>query len=178
MGHLKGVCRIMGNAERNTYVKGCIKKAVIKLLEQKELEKISVSEITKMAQVSRSSFYRNYHSVEEILSDHIRELLITWDAEYKASGKDSNAELYGSFFAHLKEHQDIYLLLGKRKLSHIFQNAYLELYGPKPENTNVEAYVMAFIAFGTFGWIEEWIRRGMEESAETMAAMLAANGMT
>lgn len=29
----------------------------------------------------------------------------------------------------------------------------------------------------TFGWIEEWIGRGMQESAKTMAALLATNGM-
>lgn len=39
------------------------------------------------------------------------------------------------------------------------------------------AYVTSFIAYGTFGWIDEWIGRGMQESAETMEALLASYGM-
>ena len=166
-----------GNAERNRYVRKAIVEAAIDLLKVKALEDISICEITENAQVSRNSFYRNYASVEDIFRSQVHDLLSSWDADYKASGKDSSAELYGSFFAHLKGNQDFYLLLGKRNLSHLFQSAYMELYGPKPENSNMAAYVMAFIAFGTFGWIEEWIKRGMQESAESMAAMLAANGM-
>ena len=53
----------------------------------------------------------------------------------------------------------------------------MKKYGPAAEDTNIWAYTKSFIAYGTYGWIEEWIARGMEESADTMAEMLALNGM-
>ncbi|WP_428829623.1 TetR-like C-terminal domain-containing protein [Paenibacillus riograndensis] len=39
------------------------------------------------------------------------------------------------------------------------------------------AYVTSFIAYGTYGWIEEWIGRGMQESAEAMSSLLSSHGM-
>ena len=59
----------------------------------------------------------------------------------------------------------------------MFQSAYLELFGSKPELDNMWAYTVSFIAYGTQGWIEEWIGRGMQESAETMTEMLLKHGM-
>ena len=53
----------------------------------------------------------------------------------------------------------------------------METYGPKAEYENMWAYTTAFISYGTYGWIMEWISRGMQESAETMADMLAKHGM-
>ena len=61
---------------------------------------------------------------------------------------------------------------------HLFLDAYMKLNGPLSEDNNMWAYTKAFIAYGTYGWIEEWISRGMQESAETMARMLSDHGMT
>ena len=46
--------------------------------------------------------------------------------------------------------------------------------GAKPEQPNVVAYTSAFIAFGLYGWIEEWFKRGMQESPEEMARLWEA----
>ena len=35
------------------------------------------------------------------------------------------------------------------------------------------AYATAFLAHGIYGWIAEWVARGMQESPEEMAALLA-----
>ena len=37
------------------------------------------------------------------------------------------------------------------------------------------SYSIAYIAYGTYGWIEEWVERGMQESPETIATILDAN---
>lgn len=167
----------MNNEEKNTYVKEQITQATIALLKEYELSQISISQITTKAEVSRNSFYRNYVDKDDVLLKHIKNLIKNWESDYQIISKDSNAELYGSLFKHLKENADFYLLLKKRNLFHLFLNIYTELYGPKPEYDNMTAYVTSFIAYGTYGWIEEWIGRGMQESAETMSALLSSHGM-
>ena len=42
---------------------------------------------------------------------------------------------------------------------------------------NMAAYTLAFIANGVLGWIEEWLKRGMCESEETMISLLKMNGL-
>lgn len=167
----------MNNEEKNTFAKEQITKATIKLLMEYELSQISISQITTKAQVSRNSFYRNYVDKEDILLKHINNLISKWDADYQLINNDSNAELFGSLFKHLKEHRDFYLLLKKRNLFYLFLNTFIKLYGSKTEYDNMTAYVTSFIAYGTYGWIEEWIGRGMQESAESMSALLSTHGM-
>ena len=165
------------NEARNAYVTEHITQSVLKLLKEKPLNDISISEIVDDAAVGRTSFYRNYKTKEDVIKKHIEHLIEVWDQEYKTSGKDSNAELYGSLFEHLKNHADFFLLLKERNLMYLFLEVFIEKSGPKPEDVNMWAYTKSFIAYGTYGWIEEWIARGMQESAETMAELLSSHGM-
>ena len=165
------------NEARNAYVIEHITDSVLKLLKEKPINEISISEICNDAAVGRTSFYRNYETKEAVVKKHIADLIEKWDQDYKATGKDSNAELYGSLFQHIKDHSDFYLLLKQRNLMHLFLEVFLERSGPKPEYKNMWAYTTAFITYGTYGWIEEWISRGMQESAETMAELLSSHGM-
>ena len=50
----------MDNLKKNQYVKSEITKALLELLKEKDLNEISIREITTRAQVGRVSFYRNY----------------------------------------------------------------------------------------------------------------------
>lgn len=165
------------NEARNAYVLEHVTASVLKLLQEKPLNDISVSEICDDAAIGRTSYYRNYESKEDIIKKYIRSLIDEWNQAYKTEEDGSNAKLFGSFFQHLKDHADFFLLLKRRGLMHLFLEVYIELNGAKPEDENMGAYTKAFIAYGTYGWIEEWIARGMQESAETMTSLLSAHGM-
>lgn len=164
----------MGNRERNTYVMERITRATLGLLEDHELSDISVSQICQTAQVSRNSFYRNFSSVEDILHREVTRRLRVWREAYDSQPHDSEADRYGSFFAHLQANADYYLLLERRGIFHIFREAYLGLFGPKPDQPNAEAYVVAFVGGGMLARVEEWMARGMQESGDQMAAALRA----
>lgn len=167
----------MNNDERNTFTMNQITEALIALLRERELAEITIREITTVAQVSRNSFYRNYATKEDILKKHIRDLLKDWMNYYEQFGVDSHAQRFGSLFKHLKKHGDFYLLVKQRGLLYLLHDVLMELSGPKPEQENIEAYTVAFVFNGIYGWIEEWIARGMQESAETMTTLLASTGM-
>lgn len=49
-------------------------EALIGLLEEKPLSSISVSELAERAGVSRVTFYRNYHSIEEVLERYVTDI--------------------------------------------------------------------------------------------------------
>ena len=165
------------NVARNAYVLEHVTASVLKLLQEKDLSDISISEICDDAAIGRTSFYRNYESKEDVIKKYIRDLLKGWEKEFESEKTDSNAKLYGSFFHCLKAHADFFALLKNRGLLDQILEVYMELNGAKPEDENMWAYTKAFIAYGTYGWIEEWISRGMRESAEVMAEMLSSHGM-
>ena len=45
-----------------------------------------------------------------------------------------------------------------------------------PDMPNLEAYLKSFWAYGIFGWIKEWIQRGMTESGEELERLFALWG--
>jgi hypothetical protein len=98
-----------------------------------------------------------------------KKLIQDFEGEDKRSRDD---QMLGSLFGMLKEHSDFYGLLNKRDLLYLLRDTLKEIYGPKPEYSNIGAYVAAFMFSGIYGWIEEWISRGMQESAEEMTALL------
>lgn len=87
-------------------------------------------------------------------------------------------DLYVSLFTHLEKNRDLYLLLRQRNLFYLFQDVFFARYAAKPEQDNASAYIVSFISYGIYGWIKEWISRGMQEPAEMMAELLSAQSET
>lgn len=167
----------MSKKEKDPYVADLITGAFIKLLYEKPFESISISEITTAALVSRNSFYRNFSSKEDIIQKYLTAILKPWFETYGDRNPHSNAEIYGDLFKFLKDNQEFFHLLQSQNLLNLLLNLFLEFTGPKPELDNTWAYITSFISYGTYGWIVEWINRGMQESAETMTELLLKTGM-
>lgn len=173
MEHNREAVSAFSNEGRNAYVVNRIISAVLKLLRNRQLTEISISEITHEAGVGRTSFYRNFGSKEDVVVRKIKQLQAGWIEEYEASEKKSNAELYMSMFRHMREHREFYLLLQERNLAHLLLDILLDHLQLSPDDPNAWAYTKAFIAYGTYGWISEWMARGMQESPEELARLLS-----
>ena len=59
----------LSNEESNKLTRECLRTALMKLMEQKPFVQISISDIVKKSGVSRTAFYRNYGSKEELIAD-------------------------------------------------------------------------------------------------------------
>ncbi len=92
-----------------------LREALIGLIEERGLDRVTVGEITERAMVSRAAFYRNYrdkyHLVEQIFDEAMEALLGTVsDADER-----STRERWVGFFEHIAEYDRLYgALLGKR----------------------------------------------------------------
>lgn len=67
-------------SKSNIQVKQDMYKALLHLMKDKTFSSISVSDITSEAKVSRMSFYRNYKNIEDILREHLIQVV----EEYKS----------------------------------------------------------------------------------------------
>ena len=72
-------------SQTNIQVKQDMYKALLRLMGDKTFSSISVSDITSEANVSRMSFYRNYNAIEDILTEHLIEVV----EEYRAKEPDT-----------------------------------------------------------------------------------------
>ena len=158
----------MTNEEKNTYVKQQITVALLALLDEKPMEEISVSELTQRAQVGRVSFYRNFASKADVLEQESRRLLQQWGGLFGSKPSGEYDSYFLSLFDFLKEHGDFYTTLHRCGQSEIIMNTIVASADIAGAAGNLEAYLKSFWAYGIYGWIIEWINRGMQESGEEL----------
>lgn len=156
----------MSNEGRNAYVIEHINQAFFKLLEDKSINDISISEICDMAGVGRMSFYRNYQSKKDILEKHLMELIQEWGKEFEAQG-DPNY-FSESFLKHYYKYKDFYLLLYRQGLSDMIYETIRTACKLDEAENNVERYVKSMVAGMIWGWIDEWLRQGMPETPDEL----------
>lgn len=161
----------MKKEQNNSYVKDQMTHALLELMMKYPFEEITITEIVKNATVGRASFYRNFISKEDILKQYLLRLIQEWGIEFEKSG-DPNY-FVESLFGHYLKYRKVYQLLYKQGLSYLVLNTIKIVCGPKPEQDNIEAYFSAWFACGLFGWIDEWITRGMKESPAEMSRLIA-----
>ena len=161
----------MSNEGRNAYVIEHSIDALLKLLGEKPIEKISISELCETAGIGRASFYRNFDSKEDILRTYILRIFREWTKEADEKENMPLGELLNLMFTHFETYRDFYELLNRRNLICLLKDVVIGFCGPKPEHSKVEAYSRAYAAYALYGWIEVWFQRGMKETAEEISEM-------
>ena len=163
------------NEIRNQYVIQQIMKVTLNLLKEKELSSISISQLCDVTQVGRTSFYRNFEDKEAIVKRIIHEQFDDLNLLEKTNGADFNI-YFSVLTSYIKEYKEFYLLLSERRLLELFLEVLLEINGPKEEDENAWAYTKSFLFYGTYGWLKEWISRGMQESGDDLTKLFKQVG--
>ena len=138
-------------------------EALLQLMEKKPFSEISVSELCMKAGVGRMSFYRNYSSVRDILSVYLTKCTDEWWQTYISKPQESfNGSFWKELLAVYKKNEKLILLIYKNDLSSILKEHVFSCCGPKPEMDDTSAYICGMIAGMIYGFIDEWIKRGMD----------------
>lgn len=163
----------MNNEQKNTYVKKQITAALLALLKEKPLSEITISELTSRAEIGRVSFYRNYQSKEDILKEESDRLIREWGRLYEANPESSPETLFPSLFDFYREHREFYTTLYHAGMTSVMRDTILDTIQITPEMQNLVAYLRSFWAYGIYGCLLEWIKRGMPESGEELSVLLS-----
>lgn len=106
MQYRRGLGKMDKRKEANIHVKKNITEALLRLLEEKSISEITITEITAEAGVARSSFYRNYTSKESVITTLISDILEEYCANMKSDGGNfytrENIRMDFAFFSHFE----------------------------------------------------------------------------
>lgn len=158
------------NNKRKKQSMELIEKTFIELLQTKDLDKISVSDICKRAGLNRTTFYANYTDIYG-LADAIRDKLEneTFESHKYKVAQGFNNDDYLNLFRHIKDNQifyQTYFKLGYDNEYKIF--AYdVDLARQHFQNKFIE-YHMEFFKAGITKIIKLWLQNGCKESPEDM----------
>ena len=169
-------------SKKNIQVKRDMYKALLRLMRNKSFSSIAVSDITSEAGVSRMSFYRNYNAIEDILKEHLGEVVEEYKAkELEESNTGSENVFYEKkymlrcfrFFYLHREFIDALITAGMGDLflakitEHLIQKWINPEDGTREENLRISAFAGAI-----YNMYREWSKGDFLELPEEVAAIL------
>lgn len=165
----------MNNAEQKRFFQACLYDALMKLMQEKKFDKISVGELCEAAGVSRMTYYRSYNNKEDILLQHLDECFAMYLADLPVQ------DFFGvalSFFQFWQGQEREFLIAVVRSgLSAQLMDkfyGYLDQIIPQMVSEEVQPFVKSFLAGGLYKMLMDWMKTGTQTPPEEMAAFLAA----
>lgn len=153
-----------------------IEKALIELIQTKDLSEINVTDLVKKAKINRSTFYVNYLDIYD-LADKMKEKMYEniLDLYREEAIKRKHSYNYLKLFKHIKENQIYYKTLFKLNFdfSTYYNGSISEKDAIKYLGTtkNIE-YHKEFFKAGMSAIIKKWLFNGCIESPEEMVEIL------
>jgi len=154
-----------------------IEKIFIELLQKKEIQDISVSDICKLARLNRSTFYANYIDIYD-LADKIKKDLSQEVVNIYSSEREEKNHSYNFFklFQHIKDNQLFYNTFFKLNYDNDYKqfedfikyDIFKQLYSDELELD----YHITFFMSGLNSIIKKWLKNGCKESPELINKIL------
>lgn len=160
--------------QRTRLTKLLFKNSLIKLLHKKPIYQITVSELCAKAELNRSTFYKYYGNVHDILEELEEETLAKGTQcmqEIEAAGIDYGKEPLHQMLNYVKENKDIYQLLLSNDVNGDFSERMLkgitDFFKSKVGSTineiKMSEYTFQYLISGCISVIQKWINGPMAE---------------
>lgn len=176
--------------------KESIRDALIKLIDEKGFEAITVKDITTKAKINRGTFYAHYQDKFDLMKKCEEEIMLELSSIVKTKFSSAVASLKTestsvqpfphivSVFEYLNENSDTMRAVLGPKGDLSFQKRLKELmwetlYGDNPlafvkeENLLVPGqYLSSYLGNAMLGVVQQWLNSGRKESPQEMARIL------
>ena len=160
----------MGRGTKTTeFLKECLADALIQLMRDKPFDKISIQEIADKSGVGRATWFRNYNGKNEALTFKLIISWNRWSDEHNISVRNRftlhNAK---DFFQFNYEMRNIIQVIYSANMQSAVYDAFYQVMMPQFGANAKECYQARFYSFGLFGLLDEWVKRGFNETPEEM----------
>ncbi|MCM1267800.1 MAG: TetR/AcrR family transcriptional regulator [Bacteroidales bacterium] len=164
--------------QRVKITKRMLREGLLRLLKQKNLDKINITELCREAGVNRTTFYRYYELPGDILLEMQSEF---FEEIFRSFQKPLTADDVERFFLCLSEQSDLAKLLFQHTpeadwlkiFNHIYQNisdkTTMKVF-QNPEADNVRL-LSAYLAGGTYFLARQWIMEDIPISPKEVAGI-------
>ncbi len=168
--------------------KRAMRNAVLSLMQEKDFKEISISEIVRIAELNRGTFYKHYQYKEDILNEIIDEvisdLIKSFREPYKGRKTFEVNELTTSaikIFDHVSNYATFYSLIVKSHTLAGFQHKFCSIlkelaindFHEEFQNTRIDRELhVSYQAYAILGLVIEWINGGFKYSSIYMAEQL------
>lgn len=160
------------NRKKNTYVRRQLLNTLLDMLRTQKLDDVVINDLVDKAGVGRVSFYRNYADKKDILIQEETRLFNEWKTDYERRNVDDSLNFTEELLNYYKINSVFYLALYNAGLSDIVMDTIISSADVREEDPNPVAYLKSSIAYMIYGWVDEWMKRGMQESGTELSLMI------
>lgn len=172
---MSGKRKTFSNKETNFLTREAIYTALILLMKEQSFDKISITDIVKRAGVSRTAYYNNYSSKQEILYDLVDALILDVNQKLipftdESTGKaNPPRQFIHTMLEVFFQQRESYQILFQAHFHHIVLDRFNEtmLSGLK-DISDENIYRMYFNAGALYNVISKWIQSDMKNSVDEM----------
>ncbi len=180
-----------GYDKRVRYTKLFLREALLDLMKEKPVGKITPTELCRRAEINRNTFYAHYQSPEELLASIEDEFFDKVKGAFTADAKEyALSEQIEEICKAIYENEDICTVLLSRNgdvefLYHIIATAHDQTVaewrarGLKLKEDDIEL-IYTYNTNGCVAVVREWLNTGMKKSPKEIAGLLAqiiSNGL-
>lgn len=165
---------------RTRYTKHVINEEMLRLLGEKPLSKITVTEICQGAEINRATFYKYYDNPYDLMDQMMQTLLDELEQKIVQSKPTGFRDIFYVVLRDIEERFSLYQVLFSTNGDDKFRRRLFSIcYG---DNIRVicelfpglseakREWMYYFIANGCNGMLMNWIQNGRKESIEEMVA--------
>ena len=160
----------MNNQEKNTYVRNQILTTLLEMMKTESFNSITISDLVAKADVGRASFAQITEQ-KSVLHEEAERL----KKELKTIRKNDNPYdvrlILIRTLDFYKLHTDFYITLYNSGLKQMIQDSIVDESLISDNQPAPLAYTASAFSYLIYGWIIEWIRRGMKETSDELIAM-------
>lgn len=167
--------------QRIALTKRLLKDSMLQLLKEKELDKITVSELCKTAQINRATFYRHYAIPRDVMVEIQNDMLhrMRQQIPLPKTMNDLKSTVY-SLCIFMEQHTELVRLIIRNntdmEFMHLTENLFMELWKDLQldnylKNLSQEdmRLLALYTAGGSYFILRSWLMGGIPKSAEEMA---------
>lgn len=171
----------MEENRRVKMTKRLMKDALLELLEKEPLSKISVTELCKLADVNRATFYAYYPDTQALLREIEDDAMENFPFPENAKSYYTTEELMqgqAEFFRAIRENARVFRILmirtdgddfTQRMIAFLMEKYYRHTEGDK---SLLIRYEYVFATYGCMGLLKDWVRSDFPISAHKFAEIV------
>lgn len=157
----------------NKKVKDSLLSALIQLAQYEKWSGITVTALVEKSGVARSSFYRNFSTIEDIVDYGIMQMNEKYNQENPSPDENfRNKELMHFKFRFFKEHAPLILTFHHAQtpqtLLAAINDFVIDAYGDMPASS-ISKYELYYYSGAFYNMMIHWLEDGAKESPEDMA---------
>lgn len=163
--------------QRITLSKKMLKDALLALLKERSLMDISIKELCDRSGVNRSTFYRHYDNLYDLLSEIVEDIfsLVSVVNDHTFENPQNASDYISDTLSFFRDHDEYDPLISSESfamdlLSKRMEEAILRYSSIK--NSRYSRYLIRYLLSGSYSIIKDWIKSGRKEDVKVISDII------